>query len=125
MYLSIKAPCCTKTSVAIRKNASTTSWVLSAPRSWVSSVKDDRSANSTVISASRPSSIWVPQRVQILGFRELRFMPTVRNTTLIAPDKSVPQTRHCAERLEAAGVLMTDGNELLSKCDYLAQTEQK
>src|SRR5256885_747773 len=50
MYLSIKAPCLTNTSVAIRKKASMTSCVLSAPRSWVSSVNDDRSAKSTVIS---------------------------------------------------------------------------
>jgi hypothetical protein len=48
----------------------------------------------------------VLQRVQMLGFRELRFIPTVRNTTLIAPDKSVPQTRHCAERRKLDTVLM-------------------
>jgi hypothetical protein len=59
-----------------------------------------------VISASRPSSIWVLQRVQMLGFRELRFMPTVRNTILIAPDKTVPQMRHCVERRELGAVLM-------------------
>jgi hypothetical protein len=38
--------------------------------------------------------------------RELRFIPTLRNTTLIAPDKSVPQTRHCADRLAPADGLM-------------------
>ena len=97
MYLSIKAPCLTNTSVAIRKKASMTSCVLSAPRSWVSSVNDDRSAKSTVISSSRPSSTWALQRVQMLGLRGLRRIPKVRNTILMAPDNSVPQTLHCAE----------------------------
>jgi hypothetical protein len=48
----------------------------------------------------------VLQRVQMLGLRELRLMPTVRNTTLIAPDKSVPQTRHWADRRELDESLM-------------------
>jgi hypothetical protein len=34
----------------------------------------------------------------MLGLRGLRLMPKARNTTLIAPDKTVPQTLHCAAR---------------------------
>ena len=60
----------------------------------------------------------VLQRVQMLGFRELRFMPTVRNTTLIVPDKSVPQTRHCAARRELGTVLMEHDLNWFSQKKY-------
>ena len=69
----------------------------------------------------------------MLGLRELRLMPTVRNTTLTGPDKSVPHTRHCDERLEVAGrfiggtginyntvnvITNTNGAKMIKLCKY-------
>src|SRR5262247_3517824 len=80
--------------------------VVVAPRRPVISVKEERSAKTTVISTSRPSSRWAPHCVQQLGLRGLRRMPRHLKKTVAKPTSGMPQTTQLAAR---GGVLVSKG----------------
>src|SRR5918996_6478306 len=106
MYLSIKAPCLISVVEDKRRNSSTTEYVVVAPRRPVISVKEERSAKTTVISTRRPSSRWAPHCVQQLGLRGLRRMPRHLKKAAVKPTSGMPQTRQLAA---SAGVLISKG----------------
>src|SRR5580765_2717714 len=96
MYLSIKAPWLVSVLEARRRNSSTTEYVVVAPRPPVISVKDERSAKTTVISTRRPSSRWAPHCVQQLRLRGLRRIPRHFKITAVKPTRGMPQTAQLA-----------------------------
>src|SRR4029453_5529764 len=106
MYLSMRAPWLVSVAEARRRNSSTTEYVVVAPRRPVISVKEERSAKTTVISTRRPSSRWAPHCVQQLGLRGLRRIPRHLKKTSVNPTSGMPQTRQLAA---SGGVVISKG----------------
>src|SRR5215475_134696 len=80
--------------------------VVDAPRRPVISVKEERSAKTTVISTRRPSSRWAPHCVKKKGLRGLRRMPRHLKKTAANPTSGMPQTAQFAAR---GGVWVSKG----------------
>src|SRR5262247_4722920 len=95
--------------------------VVDAPRRPVISVKEERSAKTTVISTRRPSSRWAPHCVQQLGLRGLRRMPRHLKKTAANPENGMPQTTQLAAR---GGVWVSKDALIERRCLFVSPPPQ-